>query len=76
MEAITELVMEDEELQDTAKEALVASLPDVIAETPKTQLATVRVKKALLAAGKFTAEGLRQFAIDFGCEFLKSQLGL
>lgn len=76
MEAIAELVMEDEELRDKEKEALVSSLPDAIAETPKTGLAAVRIKKALSAAGKFTAEGLRQFAIDFGCEFLRKQLGL
>lgn len=76
MEAVAALVMEDEDLQDATKKALVASLPDVISETPKTNLAVVRVKKALLSAGKFTVEGLRQFAIDFGCELVKKQLGL
>ena len=76
IDAIAELVMEDEKLQDIEKEALVSSLPDAIAETPKTRLAVTRIKKALLVAGKFTADGLRQFAIDFGCEFLKDQLGL
>lgn len=76
MEAVAALVMEDEDLQDATKKALVDSLPDVISETPKTNLAVVRVKKALLSAGKFTVEGLRQFAIDFGCELVKKQLGL
>lgn len=76
MEAVAELIQEDEDMQEAAKEALVASLPDVIAETPRTNLAATRVRKALLAAGRFTADGLRQFAIDFGCELVKQQLNL
>lgn len=76
IEAVAELIQEDEEMQEAAKEALVASLPDVITETPRTNLAATRVRKALLAAGRFTADGLRQFAIDFGCELVKQQLNL
>lgn len=76
MEAAADLIKEDQELLPDQQERLLASLPDIIAETPRTNLATVRIKKALLAAGKFTAEGLRQFVIDFGCELAKKQLGL
>lgn len=76
MESVAALIMEDENMQDEAKDALVSSLPDVIAETPRTNLALVRVKKALSTVGKFTAEGVRQFIIDFGCELVKKQLGM
>ncbi len=76
IDAIAELIREDENMQETAQEALVVSLPDIIAETPKTNLAIARIQKALVAAGKFTAEGIRQFVIDFGCELVKSQLGM
>ena len=75
-EAVIDLVQEEEELDDIQRSKLVDSLPDIISETPKTQVAIVRFKKALLSAGKFTADGLRQFAIDFGCELAKKQLGL
>lgn len=74
--AIAEIIRDDENMQETSQEALVGSLPDIIVETPRTNLAAVRVQKALAAVGKFTAEGIRQFVIDFGCEFVKSQLGL
>lgn len=76
LETITELIQEESELDNLQQDKLITSLPDIISETPKTQLAVVRLKKALLSAGKFTADALRQFAIDFGCEFAKKQLGL
>lgn len=70
------LIMEEEELSEQLKTSLVESLPDVIVETPKTNLAVVRLKKGLASAGRFTADAIRQFAIDFGCEFAKKSLGL
>lgn len=76
IEAAVDLIQEEEELDDVQRDKLVSSLPDIISETPKTQVAVVRFKKALLSAGKFTADALRQFAIDFGCELAKKQLGL
>ncbi len=76
IEATTELIEEETELDELQREKLISSLPDIVSETPKTSVAVVRVKKALLAAGKFTSEGIRQFAIDFGCELAKKQLGL
>lgn len=75
IEAATNLIYEEADLDKVQQEKLVASLPDIITDTPKTKIAVVRFKKALLAVGKFTAEGLRQFVIDFGCELAKSQLG-
>lgn len=76
MDAVAELLEEEAQLDDLQRSKLTASLSDIVSETPKTQVAVVRFKKALLSVGQFTAEGLRQFAIDFGCELAKSQLGL
>lgn len=76
IEAATEIIEEEESLDSTQRTNLVASLPDIISETPKTQVAVIRFKKAIMAAGRFTADALRQFAIDFGCELAKKQLGL
>lgn len=70
------LIQEEDELSEQLKTSIVETLPDIITETPKTNLATIRFKKALASAGKFTAEGLRQFAIDFGCELAKKLLGI
>mgnify|MGYP000032963237 CR=1 FL=1 len=76
IETATEIISEEDQLDSAQQEKLIASLPDIISETPKTQIATVRFKKALLSVGKFTADALREFVIDFGCEFAKSQLGI
>ena len=70
------LIQEEENFTDEQANSLVASLPDIISETPGTNLASIRIKKALVTAGKFTAEALRQFVIDFGCELAKKSLGL
>lgn len=76
LESTALLIQEEEELSEQLKASLVESLPDIITETPRTNLAVVRVKKCLASAGKFTADAVRQFAIDFGCELVKKSLGL
>ena len=76
IEATALVIQEDEELSELERKNLESSLPDLISETPKTQVAAIRVKKALLTAGTFTAEALRQFVIDFGCELAIRSLGL
>lgn len=72
----TLLIQEEEELSEQLKSSVIESLPDIITETPATNIAVVRMKKCLASVGKFTSEGLRQFAIDFGCELAKKSLGL
>lgn len=75
IKAATDIINEEEELSEQLKASLIESLPDIVSETPGTNLATVRLKKGLLVAGKFTAEAIRQFVIDFGCELAKKSLG-
>lgn len=72
----SQMIMEEESLTNSVKNAMIESLPDIISETPKTNLAAVRLKKGLSSAGKFTAEAIRQFVIDFGCELSIKLLGL
>lgn len=76
IEATAMAIQEDSELSELERKNLEDSLPDLISETPKTGLASIRVKKALLKAGSFTADGIRQFVIDFGCELAKKSIGL
>lgn len=70
------LIFEEEELSESLKNSVIESLPDIITETPGTNLAVVRIKRCLASAGKFTADAVRQFVIDFGCELAKKSLGL
>ena len=74
IDATKALIEEEQDLTKLQQSQLVEILPDIITETPKTKLAAARFKKALLAVGKFTAEGLRQFVIYFGCELVKREL--
>ena len=75
IEAATLIIQEDENLSDQMKEDVIESLPDVLAENPKTNLAVIRIKKCLAVSGKFTADAVRQFVIDFGCELAKKLAG-
>ena len=70
------MIQEEEGLSYQFKESVIQSLPDIIVETPKTGLAVIRLKKCMSTVGKFAADGLRQFVVDFGCEFAKNLLGL
>ena len=70
------IIEEEENFSEEQRDKLVEVLPDVVVETPKTQLAAVRVKKALQSAGQFTVEGLRQFLMDCGCELVKKLIGM
>lgn len=75
-QATAELLAEDENITTDEANKLVDVFPDIITETPRTQLAVVRLKKAMKNLGSFAAEALKQFVLDFGCELVKRQLGL
>ncbi|MGM9626932.1 MAG: DUF2321 domain-containing protein [Faecousia sp.] len=69
-------MLEESDLSFDEQKKIVDILPDAMTETPRTQLAAIRFRKFIASAGEFVADGLRQFAIDFGCEIFKSYLGL
>lgn len=68
IESTKQVILEEESITEPVKNAAIETLPDLISETPKTNLAVVRIKKILSSAGKFTSDAVRQFVIDFGCE--------
>ncbi len=70
------LLQEEELLTDAVKETLIHELPDIISETPKTKLAVLHIQKYLPTIGRFTADALKQFIIDFGCEYVLNHLKL
>ena len=74
IQAAAELLTLDDNLSIEETQILVDALPDLLSETPKTQLAVAKFKKFLSASGRFTVDGVRQFAIDFGCAYVKSEL--
>lgn len=76
LETAAALIQEDDLLSQESHERLIESLPDIINETPKSRLAAMRLKSFVESAAKFAADAMRQFAIDFACEFVKKQMGL
>lgn len=74
IDSARKIIEEDDQIEEDFQQKLRASLPDIVSDTPQTKLACTRFKKAFLSVGKFTAEGLRQFVIDFGCEAAKRLL--
>ena len=52
IESAALVIQEESELSEQVKTSLIESLPDIVSETPKTNLAVVRIKKVFMTAGK------------------------
>jgi len=74
LEAVREMMDELEELSSEEKEKLKNSLDDIVAETPKTELAGLRFKKILKKLGKDSYESIRNILIDIVSETIKKSL--
>ena len=75
-EAISEAIGELDGLSTDDAEKLRASINDVLNETPKTDLAVGRFKKAIAKGGKFGGKMLYDTIIKFGAEVaVKSIMG-
>jgi hypothetical protein len=69
-----ELVDEFEGLNADERMALKGAIDDLIVETPRTQVAIVRVKKFLPKVGKAAADAFRKIMIEVMAEAVKKQL--
>ncbi len=76
IETVSELIKMEQGIDEDEKEKAISELPDVINESPRTTLAVARLQILTSKCGKFVADGIRQFAIDFGCELAKKMFGL
>jgi hypothetical protein len=76
IEAVRAIAVECEDLTLTDRKELNEILPDLIArtETPKTQLAIVRVKKLLTKGGSVFAEAVRKTLVDVVSESVRKIL--
>lgn len=75
IESMTKLLKDEEDLSESVREGLIESLGDITVDGPNNNLAVARFQRAVKSVGKFTAEALRQFVIDFGSEFARKSLG-
>jgi len=74
MEAFKEMADELDELTPQEKEKLKTSLDDIVAETPKTELAGLKFKKILGKLGKDSYGGVKNILVDIASETVKKSL--
>lgn len=76
IEAAKEMIHELEELSDNERDLLSKSIIDIATETPRTDLAVIRFKKAILKLAPEAKQILINTVSTLACEYAKKQLGL
>jgi len=74
IEAAKELIGFSEDLSAAEKNALATDLPDLVHETPKTQVAATRFKKLAAKIGGGVASSLRDIVVDVASEAAKKTI--
>lgn len=74
IQAISEMADELEELTEDEKDKLRNSLDDIVAETPRTEVASLRMKKILKKLGKESYESIKSILVDIASEAVKKSL--
>lgn len=76
VQAWNELIEESGGLSKEEQERLARSINDLIADTPQTNVAVMRVKKWLMKTGNIVGPSVRQIIVDIGTEAVKKSMGL
>lgn len=71
IEVAKELIALAEKLGDAEKAALTADLPDLVRDTPRTQVAATRFKKLATKVGGGITSALRDIVVDVASEAAK-----
>jgi len=64
-----------DELTDSEKDKLIESIPDVIQETPKTETAVARYRKAISKAGAIGGKLLTEVLVKVAAEVVVRSMG-
>jgi len=75
-EALAEMIDELEDLGAEEKGKLKKSIPDIIAETPASETAVLRFKKAIVKTGQFGGSLLTKVLTKVATEAVKKSMGL
>jgi len=75
-EALQEIIDELDNLSDEEREKLKKSIPDIIADTPKSETAALRFKKAIIKVGQVGGKMLRDVITNVATEAVKKSMGL
>lgn len=74
IENAAELVALDVELTDEDKALIKSSIPDLLVDTPKTQVAAAKYRKVVGKAAKFVKDGLYNLLVDVVSETAKKTI--
>ena len=75
-EALQEMIDELDGLSDEERERLKKSIPDIIADTPKSETAALRFKKAVAKVGQAGGKMLIDVLTNVATEAVKKSMGL
>lgn len=76
LNAARELIEESDELSPEEKARLKESVPDLMHDGPKTAVAVVRVKKAMMKIGRAAGEALQKILVDIASETVKKTMNI
>ena len=71
-----ELISDIRELDNEEKENFYRSIEDITKESPRTQLAAIKVKGYLAKAGNVVGGAIRDIVVDIASETAKKMIGL
>ena len=76
IEALNELAAEEESLSDADRESLRQNAPLIATDSPKSELAAVRIKKIMGKFGEESAPAVRKILVGVATEAVKKLIGL
>jgi len=74
-QAVAEVIDELDELAEEEKAKLKRSIPDILAETPSSETAILRFKKAIAKVGQAGGKLLRDVLVKVASEVVKKSMG-
>ena len=76
IEAAEELINSFDELHDDEKTSLITSIPNIMNDNVKTNIAAARFKKVMGKLSKSALGSLREILVDIASDAVKKSLGL
>lgn len=74
IQAARELAQELDNISDDEKEILVKSIDEIVIDTPKTEVAAIRLKKILSKSGQQVAEAFKNILVSVVSESVKKMI--
>ena len=74
IQSLKELIEFDEKSTTQQKEVAISAIPDILVETPKTQVSAIEMKRFLASAGNLTRDAVTNLLVAISCEAAKGAI--